>query len=342
MNKPANILIVRTDKIGDVVLTLPVASIIKGFYPECRVTFMVQEYTRQLLAGNPSIDEIIVLHKKNGKIDYSKNLAEIKKRKFDTAITVFPSFKLARILFAAGINTRIGTGYRWYSFLFNKKVFEHRKYGTNHELVHNVNLLNKIGIEYTPEFGNVQFNIQIQSKAYNKVEQILNNSDYDPGKKTVIIHPGSGGSAVDLPIDRFRELVKILAQRLSVNIILTGLEQEKEICSYIASNKNVLNFAGLFNLSEMVALTNRCNLLVANSTGPIHIAAALDKWVIGFYPKIAACSPVRWGPFTKKRVIFSPTLGCSNCSRIQCAELNCMNSIEANDVALKIEEILKV
>ena len=95
---------------------------------------------------------------------------------------------------------------------------------------------------------------------------------------------------------------------------------------------NFINLAGKFDLSQLIAVINKSDLLIANSTGPIHIAAALGKNVIGFYPKIAACSPNRWGPYTNKKNIFMPEITCSNCTKKQCEKLNCMNSININEV----------
>src|SRR5690606_8419418 len=128
MNKqPENILIVRTDRIGDLILTLPLAGLIKQKYPNAKVSFLVQDYTKNIVADHPHIDEVIVLKQNDGKISLSENLKVIKSKKFDTCIVVHPSFIIAAIMFISGIKNRIGTGYRWYSFLFNKKVYEHRK-----------------------------------------------------------------------------------------------------------------------------------------------------------------------------------------------------------------------
>ena len=103
----------------------------------------------------------------------------------------------------------------------------------------------------------------------------------------------------------------------------------------------ILNLAGMLSLSEIIALIDKCSIFISNSTGPIHIAAALGKYTIGFYPRIAACSERRWGPYTDKKVIFSPGIKCSDCTREQCSRLDCMNSIEVNDIFYETEKIYK-
>lgn len=340
MIEPENIVIIRTDRIGDVVLSLPMVDLIKKKYPDCRISFLVREYTKSLLEGNKSIDEIIVLKEKNRKIDFFGNLKTLKSRNFDSAILVSPTFRKALLLFLSGIKNRVGTGYRWYSFLFSKKINEHRKYGDKHELQLNVNMLKVFGIEEILRESDVHFNIHVDESAKQKIDNIFSQKGIDPQKPVVILHPGSGGSAIDLPLEKMRQLAAKLAQSLAYNVIVTGSKEEKDLCEKMTVDKNIFNFAGLFNLKELIALIDRCSLMAANSTGPIHITAALGKHVIGFYPKIDSCSPKRWGPFTEKKDIFTPELNCSNCTRKQCENLNCMNSINIDKVFKAIQNAL--
>lgn len=331
MNKPENILVVRTDRIGDVILTLPLAALLKKHFPGCRITFLLREYTKELTANNPYIDETLVLRESVGKTLFYSNLEMVKEKNFDTVITVFPRFSVALFLFYAGIAKRVGSGYRWYSFLFNRKVFEHRKYGDKHELAHNVNLLKAIDVNENIEEGNCIFGLQPSGESKSRIEKFLFNSGIDISKPVVIFHPGSGGSAVDLPVDKMKELVRRTALNLDVALLITGDKKEEAICRSFPEGKNIHNLCGKFDLADLIALIDRALLLVANSTGPIHIAAALGKNVIGFYPKINAQSPARWAPFTAKKKIFVPYINCTGCTRKQCKELNCMNSISVDD-----------
>ena len=340
MSEPKNILLVRTDRIGDVVLSLPLVGIIKKHYPNSKVSILLRSYTKDLASNYPELDRVIILKEENGNTFLSSNINEIRKYNFDSCIIVYPTFKIALILFLSGIKHRIGTGYRWYSFLFNKKIYEHRKYGEKHKLEFNVAMLKNFGIDEAISENTVSFNIQVKQESEQFVNEVLKESDYNSGLPTIIMHPGSAGSAVDLPISKFKELASLVAQQLKVNIILTGAESEKDICDEINSGNNFINLAGKFNLSQLIAVINKSNLLIANSTGPIHIAAALGKNVIGFYPKIAACSTKRWGPYTNKKVLFTPTIECSNCTRRQCEELNCMNSIDTNKVFESAKKII--
>lgn len=340
MNSLKNILIVRTDRIGDVVLSLPLAAILKKHIPDVRVSFLVREYTAPLVKNNKFVDEVIILSEKNGKPQIAQNIVALKS-KFDACIVAFPTYPIALILFLAGIKTRIGSGYRWYSFLFNKKVYEHRKYGERHELEYNVRLLQQLEINEDVNPDNAEFGIQVDHSTNEKVKDKLVSLGWDCEKKLVVVHPGSGGSAIDLPKEKMKLLTKNISDETDTVLVITGSQAEEELCnSYVVSEK-VINTAGLFNLEELIALIGNANILIANSTGPIHIAAALGKDVIGFYPKFAAVSPKRWGAYTSKAKIFQPTVCNGECSRDKCQKLNCMNSIEIDKVFSTVKDILE-
>lgn len=333
-----NILIVRTDRIGDVVLSLPLAGLIKSHNPNCRVTFLVKNYTNSLVQNHPYIDDVIVLKEKKGKVNLFDNVKIISAKKFDTAIVVYPTFVSSFIIFLSNIKIRVGTGYRWYSFFFNRKVYEHRKYAKKHELEYNVGLLQKLNINETTNSLNVKFDLSVNTKALAKVESILKLRNVDLSKPIIIIHPGSGGSAVDLPIEKYEMLIEKLPNSV-FQVIVTGNKNEIEICNKLIVSDKVKNLAGLFNLEELTALISISKIFISNSTGPLHIASALGKHVVGFYPKILACSAERWGPYTSKKLVYVPEIDCMDCTREQCEKLNCMNSISIDKVFADIQKI---
>jgi lipopolysaccharide heptosyltransferase II len=339
MTEPRNILIVRTDRIGDVVLSLPMANVIKQHFPGCRVTFLVREYTKPLPENYTGIDKTLVLKEENGKISFAGNYKLIKEGNYDACIIVNPKFVTALLLFLCRIKTRIGSGYRWYSFLFNKKVFEHRKDAKRHELEYNVNLLKPLGIEYTASRKNIHFNLKPDKEMREMVKNELLKSGINLEKGLVVIHPGSGGSAIDLPLSKFKEIVKGLSGK-GYAICITGSLHEKQLCESIKVSPEAVNLAGRFTLPELISLISLASVFVSNSTGPIHIAAALGVSVVGFYPKLRECSPERWGPYSEKAKVFQPEIDCKICTREQCGRLNCMSSINSDKIVSYIEKIL--
>jgi heptosyltransferase-3 len=329
MIEPHNLLIVRTDRIGDVVLTLPLAEIIKKYFPNCKITFLIREYTKSIVEDNPFIDEVLILQENEGQPLIMENVKQISKQNFDSSVIVYPRFSLALIIYLTRIKNIIGTAYRWYSFFFNHKVFQHRKYAEMHELEFNIKLLEVFGIKEKSGEKEVNFNLIV--KENQKVNEFVDKAIRE-NKKLVIIHPGSGGSAVDLPVEKFKELVLMLNERNDIEIIITGTESEIKLCESLIISERVHNLAGKFNLSELISLIDKADLFISNSTGPLHIAVALGKNTIGFYPNLLQCSAKRWGPYSDKSVVFKPSDECSDCKKEQCYKAECMNSIDMKNV----------
>jgi ADP-heptose:LPS heptosyltransferase len=318
------------------------AELVKKKYPDCKVAYFIRDYTSSLIDGNPFIDEVVIAEESEGKILFGKNLKKIKSKKFDTCVVVNPTLTISLMMFLSRIQNRIGTGYRWYSLLFNMKVFEHRKYGEKHELEYNINLLNKIDIDFKDFSNEIKFYLRVDEKSSEKINTILSEKGFRSGNKIVIIHPGSGGSSVDLPKEKLIELTGRISNLNNVTIIITGSKSEFELCREFEISGSVINLSGQLDLALLKALINEANLFISNSTGPMHIAAALGVHIIGFFPKILSCSQKRWGPYTEKRTIFIPTIDCSNCTREQCEKLDCMNSIDIGRVFEETKAVLKI
>jgi ADP-heptose:LPS heptosyltransferase len=318
------------------------AELIKKKYPECKVTYFIRDYTSSLIDDNPFIDEVVLAEELDGKILFRRNLKKIKSKKFDTCVVVNPTLKISLMMFLSRIQNRIGTGYRWYSFLFNKKVFEHRKHGDKHELEYNINLLNKIDIDFKDFSNEIKFHLNVNGKSSEEINSILYEKGFKSGNKIVIIHPGSGGSSVDLPKEKLIELTRRISNINNVSIIITGSKSESGLCKQFEISESVINLCSQLDLSLLKALINKADLFISNSTGPMHIAAAFGVHVIGFFPKILSCSQKRWGPYTEKRTIFIPTIDCSNCTREQCEKLCCMNSIDIGKVFDETKAVLKI
>ena len=141
-----HILISRTDKIGDVILTLPMIPEIKRLSPSSKISLFISNKLGNLLNGYEGVDNIFYYE------DVVDNLLNFfKSNDFDTIINVFPRKDIAVASFRAGIKTRVGTAYRFYSFLFNERIKEHRKYAVKHESEYNLNLLSFLNKEISFE-----------------------------------------------------------------------------------------------------------------------------------------------------------------------------------------------
>ena len=331
------ILLIRTDRIGDVVLSLPMLPLLKKKFPDASITVMVRSYTKELVEKHSNVSEVMLWDETNSLFDYVKVL---KQKHFDLAILPYPRFNLALITFLSGIGIRVGTGYRWYSFLFNKKIYEHRKDAKRHEVEYNLNLLTAIGIELD---GTPQFEFTVTDTAKEKVDDILASDGIDSSKQFIVLHAGSGGSARDWKIEKFAELGDILQTKEGFRVVLTGGKNEEKLISSLeaAMNSKPLNYCGKFSLQELGALFQRASVFVSNSTGPLHIASMVGTPVVAFYPPIIQCSPMRWGPYTMNKKVFSGDNNqCTLCNGGACQSNICMDQITVEQVVSGIKELM--
>jgi len=331
-------LIVRTDKLGDSLLTLPVAGKLKSHFPESRVYFLSASYTAPIIAKSTFVDEVIASDKTN-----FFELAEIlRRKKIDYAIVARPTLRNALLVYFSGIKYRIGTKYRAYSFLFNKRVAHHRKESKKHEALYNLDLLQPLGINNSNDLNEIKFGLSADVKIQDIVIRKLKKFDVDISKPLVVMHISSGGSAVDWNYFNFKELARYIKTYSNAEILLTGTHKDFLFLYelFFDFDYKIYNLAGEFNLVELFNLYSMVDVYIGNSTGPTHLAAIAGCWVISFYPKIKVASQTRWGPITEKRIIFEPEIECSDCTQEQCKRLNCMDSIQVEKVFKEVYGII--
>jgi ADP-heptose:LPS heptosyltransferase len=316
-----SVLVSRTDNIGDVILTLPLVYVARCVFKNADVFLYVNERLKPLLNGMGMNVNILTEDEHQNYGDRKRLFAT---HGIDIAIFAKPRFDLALMFFQLGTKHRVGTAYRWYSFLYNLRVKEHRKFADKHESEYNLNLLREIvGID-----ENCRVPERLLNYDENERTDFLERAKtigLSHGTKYIVIHPGSRGSARDISLEQFREIgIKLLAAYQDYKIVYTGLESEKEIVTNSMPNEasgRVINLTGKLSLRELMILIDHSVLFISNSTGPIHIAGALNKNIIGFYPNSAPVNDVRWKPLGRNATIFKPSDGSDNMSLIDTNEV---------------------
>jgi heptosyltransferase-3 len=332
-----NILVVRTDRIGDVILTLPTIEALKHNFQDTGVVMLVNSYTAGLVEG---IADALIYNRENVPKPFFEMLAELRSARFDAVIVAFPRFRIALLLWLAGIPVRVGTGYRWYSFLFNKRIFEHRKTAERHEAEYNLSLLKGLGCVVSSDLTAKIIISEQERKKASEIRQSIGVSDSD---RLVLLHPGSGGSARDWKPENFALLAAEL-KKLGFYVVITGGKTETHLVQSVARNagEGIKPFISNLSLKEFAAFIQTAELFVANSTGPLHIAAAVQTPVVGIYAPVRVMSPKRWGPLTDKKVIFVPDPSqCSRCRGGECQGNNCMEQITVTQVLEAAAKLVK-
>ncbi len=322
-----NIIISRTDNIGDVVLTLPLAGILKENFPKAKVYFLGKKYTEPIINTSTHIDQFLNWDE----LSVNKNVAKIfKELNIDTILHIFPNREIARAAAEAKIKNRIGTNRRIFHWIYcNKKVNLSRKNSDLHEAQLNLKLLSplKINTNYTIHEIYKYYGLSRFNNLKNEIINLI-----DASKINLILHPKSKGSAREWCKEHFIKLANLLPSQ-KFQIFFSG---SKEEFSFITNEimpfcKSAINIAGKLDLSEFISFIHLSDALIANSTGPLHIASALGKKTIGLYPPLKSMTPTRWAPIgiNAKYIIGktkSSNLYCNNpCLLTQ--KCDCMNAI---------------
>jgi heptosyltransferase-3 len=335
------VLLVRTDRLGDVILTLPMVSELRKVHPGTHVSMLLRPYTGAIVEGHAGVEEILW---DDGRYKtFLVLLRALRLRRFDAAVLVHPTLRLALMLFLAGVPVRIGSGYRVYSFLLNVPVHEHRKDARRHELEYNLNLLAPLGVTASVHPGSAEFGVVVPRSAQRRAEEKLRDAGLTLGSAFVIIHPGSGKSAREWPLEKFCGLGRLIHDRTGLLLLVTGIDAERGLAQALTEGigKGAVSAAGEFSLQELAAVIKRAALWIGHSTGPLHLAVALGTPVVGLYPQLRPMSAQRWGPFATQCRVHVPAKpeNCRECGRGD-AFCACMDTISVEEVFHSVEELL--
>lgn len=330
MKHPGRIIISRTDSIGDVVLTLPMAGALKEINPGCKIIFLGRDYTRDVVSLSKYVDEFASWDDVRG-LTIQEKVKWIKNLNADVIIHVFPRPDIARISKSAKIPVRIGASGRLYHYLnCNKIVPLSRKNSDLHEAQLNFKLLKPFSDRLVlPSIEKIAgyYGIVPDKKSNKKIDKLIDQTRFN-----LILHPKSKGSAREWPMEHYSELISLLPKE-KFKIFVTGTTEEGQLIkSFLQENKDQMtDLTGRFSLTELIDFIQKCDGLVAASTGPLHLAAALGKLAVGLYPPIQPMHPGRWAPIGQNAYYLVTNKKCSDCRKsLNC---RCMNEILPQQVA---------
>ena len=293
-----NIVILRTDRIGEVLLSTPVIEALKRKFPKARISFVTSYYARDIVAGRSDLSEVITFDTIAKKLSLWKAFelaGKLKRHSFDMAIVLNPHKVLHLGVFLAGIKYRVGFDRKW-GFLLNVKTQDKRDEAKMHEVKYDLKLLSLIGVHEE----DISPFMLVLSKSSYYVKGLLEQTGIKGERKIVAIHPGSSNFAKKLPADKFKEVVRGLIETDNIEVVLVGSKDEKALCNDIKSSfgNQVHDLAGLFSLRELAAILKVSDLFITNDNGPMHIAAAVGTKVLALFNKDAVGSnPARWAPY---------------------------------------------
>ncbi len=341
LGQPGTYVVARTDRIGDLILALPVAEAIKISRPGAQVHYVVSPKTAELAEACPFIDGVI-RHDETDRDPRSlfqlvKSLRQIRA---DVAIVLRPTLRTGVACLLAGIPRRVGTSYRYYSPVFTTRVREHRRFAGKHELDYNLNVLRgAIEVEDRPYMPR----LEVPTPYRDRAAQALGKKELAQ-KDFVIIHPGSGGSARNLPLKVYARVADLIEGELSTRVLVTGGKDESAVIDEMDSLRTEPSrrLTEIPSLMELAAVIRLCRLFISGSTGPMHIAAAVGVPTLSFFSPVRSCSPRRWGPIGHANVTMMPHVPeCPTCRGTACEYFDCMSLIPVDRIEEALNRLLR-
>jgi heptosyltransferase-2 len=305
----SNILIVRTDRIGDVVLTTPAIKALRQAYPAARLSILVAAATFDLVNGNPYLDEILV-DDRSGRnkslFGFMRLVAAIRRKQFDAAIIFHTKRRYNLACCLAGVPLRLGYKNNKFGFLLTHPVKDTRSLGEKHEAEYCMDVLKSIGIEK----GDLDIFVPLQREAEEWMRHWMQENHISPNE-FIAIHPGASDPAKCWPAASFAQLMDQLTQTHPFKIVLIGTSQAagiaQEILRLTPKASQYLDMTGKTSLAQTVSLLRRSRLLISNDSGPVHLAAGVGTSVISLFLRDQpGINPKRWKPLGSKGYTLMP------------------------------------
>lgn len=362
------IILSRTDSIGDVVLTLPLAGVLKKYLPETTVLFLGNSYTKPVVEASTFVDEFINWDPIS-RMTYRDQVAAFRSLRADAIIHVFQVKEITKLAKLSGIPLRVGTTHRLFTWFYcNRLIWFSRKNSSLHEAQLNLKLLKPLGIdvklsrEEIPEYYGLEApkslfaslcsqgdllpppqgragegsssNLviaRIPSIRETRQQHQASGIRHPASKFKLILHPKSKGSAREWGLENFSRLIELLPKN-KYEVFITGTEAEGELMrEFLAKHRNaVTDMTGKMTLPEFMDFIRACDGLVAASTGPLHLAAAFGKVAIGLYAPMRPIYPTRWAPLGEKATYLVLDKTCNDCRKNM--DCHCMKEIRAEKV----------
>lgn len=274
---PKKILIIRPDGIGDLVLTLPAIQAVKEKFPAAKISVLVRENNRAIVAHHPAIDQVITGY-------------DLKKYGFDLSINFYNELKDTFAVWRAGIPYRLGDSSRiLLAWMNNLRVFRNWQDQSKHEVEQNLALLKPLGIAAPPPDPIIIVDKAAKERTASLVE----------GKTRLAgIHCGSVTSQ-SWPPEKFAAAAKFLIENNYTVLLLGGEKEQAAAKTIFAANPSAVDLTGKLPLADLIAIISRLNFFLGMDSGPAHLAAVfkVPEVMIMLNP---VAKPARWHPWRTK------------------------------------------
>ncbi len=343
-----NVLCVRLDYLGDVLMTTAALRAVKNSHPGRRITLLTSPSGAEIARLIPEIDGVMVYEApwlkatapRTSSAPELEMVERLRERKFDAVIifTVYSQNPLpsAFLCYLAGIPLRLAHCHENpYQLLTDWVKDEEPDKYVRHEVRRQLDLVANVGYRTEDE----RLSLRVPEPAAQKVDQFLQEIGIDPKRPWLVIHPGATAPSRRYQPEGFAAAAQTLARERGFQIVFTGSGGEQELVEGIRAAMEVTSFSLVdrLSLAEVAALLARAPLLVSNNTGPVHIAAAVGTPVVDLY---ALTNPQHTPWCVPNRVLFQD-VPCKYCYKSVCPleHNNCLRLVPPEAIVQAVDEL---
>jgi lipopolysaccharide heptosyltransferase II len=348
------ILLIRLRLIGDVAFTTPLLRALRRRYPHAHVSYLVEPAAAPVLAGNPHIDELLVVRKRSGLARVRDDVAmarRLRRNGFDIVIDFHGGPRAAWFAWATGAPTRIGYSIAGRSWMYTHVVDRSPDLAPRHSVLNQADLLRPLGIDGCDPVRE-PMEMADNTAAQARVRAKLASAGIGPTDALVTMHVSAGNPFRRWPAESFAATAAALTRhdpQLRV-IVVSGPSDHAAAAAIVADARVVAGSEGRrilegdYDLLELRELVARSAVYIGGDSGPLHIAATTATPIVAL---LGPTLPERSRPWRDPRcfteMVDAGPLACRPCDQRHCApgDFRCLTGIRAEQVVAAARRALQ-
>ncbi|MFC2169234.1 glycosyltransferase family 9 protein [Acidobacteriota bacterium] len=324
------ILLIRLRRIGDIIMTTPAVSALKSGFPNASISYIVEEPYRELVEGNPNLDRILVLKKKQSRKDFLKFARQIRREKYDAVIDFHGGPRASLITCFSKARLKVGYKIKYKNFIYHIKLPRGHQNELIHSVENHINLVRALGVD--TETSPPLFLPQAKKTDIEKVKAFISENRLDESK-IISLHIGAGNRFRDWGVDNLINLANLLSRQPDVKIVLIGADEDKKVESDLLNKSSapLLSLVGKLNLRELREIIFLSALFVGPDSGPMHIAATTPTPIVAYF---GPTLPAHFAPWKAKTRLIEKDFDCRPCKQKSCIyeDFRCLRSISPEEI----------
>jgi lipopolysaccharide heptosyltransferase II len=340
------ILILKPSSLGDVIHALPVLRLLKLHFREAEIFWWIDSALAPLIEGDPDLAGIVRFERKRwGKTRYwpemLRSIRRMREQNFDVVIDLQCLARsgafawLARGKFLIGLDDAREGARGYYDLAVPRATFH------THAVDWYLSVLPPLGVPVHENFAWLPERPQIAAEVNSKWAPAISKLKTQ-NSKLILLQPGARWPNKRWPEDYFAKLVHRLAQKYpEARFAVLGAKDDAPLGETIleAAPAKVSNLCGHTSLPEMIEWVRRCDLMITNDTGPMHVAAALNKPLVALF---GPTEPRRTGPYGQLENVLRLDLPCSPCLSSRCTIAETDKCLRTLSPALVLDRVGKL